>query len=298
MGLLITIFFLIIIFYVFTRFVRPRSTNANDKKYSNTNNKDMIPLNHQKQFPVSKSPVSFNVSHESSRVEIEYPLFDATKLPIAKYCIYKVKGKNPATNYMKTNKVFAKQGTPEHIITQRSGLLEPYTITPFLDEPSQAQIDLAKDINIIFPSDCSMEDLSVLISRQFDGDQYINYINADLLEYAATYNIAITPYASNQFGVYKIIHSLPPKECVVFFAYLVYCGSLKIEVGNLYNLPNYHVFYDFVDTIPDVDETGKYIIKHYNDKFIVGNIDRRNPRLAQLHDSIQQYLIDKSLLKL
>lgn len=121
---------------------------------------------------------------------------------------------------MKTNITVAPQGASDDVITQHSGLLEPYTITKYFDEPSIAQSGYADNLNIIYPPDCTVDDLSSLINRQLNGD-YKNYINADLLEYASMYNVYISSYSYDSCGVYVLIKKLPAKERIIFFSYFI-----------------------------------------------------------------------------
>ncbi len=240
-----------------------------------------------------KQAISFQVSYEFEKVERNYPLFDSTKIPITIYCIYKVRGKNPATNRMKTNSVVAKKGTPSNIITLKSKLLRPYTVTEYFEEPTILQADYAKNLNIKYGPTCSKTDISYLIDRQLNGD-FKNYISNDIREYAAENNVYISPYADKIGGCRVAIASLPPKERIVFFIYLIYCGIVKIPVGNLYNVKDYLIFYQYLETVPDIEELGKFIKEHYTDRLArVGEVDRRNKQMVQLYDSIRKFLIVK-----
>lgn len=235
----------------------------------------------------------FHASHELERGTHTYPLFDATTIPVTIYCQYKVKGKNPATNCMKTNTVVVKKGTPSDIITLKSKLLRPYTITAYFEEPTPAQADYAKDLNIEYGPDCSKTDISYLIDRQLN-DNFTGYISNDILAYAAENNVYISPYADKIGGCRVAIASLPPKERIVFFIYLIYCGIVKIPVGNLYNVKDYLIFYQYLETVPDIEELGKFINEHYTDRLArVGEVDRRNKQMVQLYDSIRKFLIVK-----
>ncbi len=241
-----------------------------------------------------KPIANLGVSYEFSKVESadQYPLFDATKIPIVKYCQYKVKGKNPLTNRMKTNTVVVRSGVPQNVITKKSGLLEPFTVTPYIEEPSILQTDFAKDLNILYPSGCSKEDLSCLIQRQLDSF-FTHYINPDLLKYAADNNIYVSPYSGELYGVYRVFIFLSPKERIIFFLYLIYCGLVKTKARNLYDFPHHNVFYQFLDTISDIEAFSSFIKQHYSDKLArEGTVDRRNKKMSQIYDTVKAYLTD------
>lgn len=130
--LIITIIFIIGWILCLRFYSSPPVSNENNK--SNT---ETITSNENQEVTTK---YNIDISSEFSRVEKEYPVFDSTKIIITKYCQYKVKGKNPKTNRMKTNTVVVEQGTSDEIIMQKSGLLEPYTITPYIEAPPEPQI--------------------------------------------------------------------------------------------------------------------------------------------------------------
>lgn len=257
-------------------------------KHTTSSNSSSYDVAH-KNLTEPKNNINFNVSYEFKKIEKEYPLYDATKIPVKRYYVYKVKGKNPKTNRLKTNNVVVLPDTSEDIIIQKSGLLDPYTVSRYFNEPSEAQINYAKDINIIYPSDCTSEDISCLLSRQLAGD-YKDYINSNLLEYAAANNIYVSSYAWDTSGAVQIISRLPPTDRIAFFVYIIYCHLKNIKIGNMYQLSNYSIFYDYTNTISNIDEVGKLIKEHPYKTVNEGGVDRRNKNMAQLYDSICQYI--------
>lgn len=285
---------MVIIIFLFIILNDKESQNSNS---TNNTSSRSIPLpsppSNPSETSTSKISIKFTTSYESDEMEEvkkEYPIFDATKIPIKRYCQYKVKGKNPKTNCLKTNIVVVPKGASDDLIIQRSGLLEPYTITPYFNEPSFAQIGYAKNINIIYSPDCTMEDMKCLLSRQIDDWREEKYINSDLLEYAAVNNIYISPYASNEGGIVKLMTYLSPRNRIAFFIYVIYCYQKNINIENMYLLPDYSIFYNYVETIPNVDEIGKLIKEHPYKTANDGTVDRRNKKMAQLYDDICQYL--------
>ncbi len=247
-------------------------------------------------IPKENQPsISFDISYEYGQVTKNYPLLDVAQNPPLKYCEYNVRGKNPTTKRMKTNRLIAAFDASPDTITQKSGLLEPYTVTPYFDMPSDAQVSFAKDLNILYPENCNKIDMSCLISRQLEEIEGA-FTNDKLLEYASMHNVYISPYSNDICGVDIMIHSLPTKDRIAFFVYLIYCGQIKCKVGNLHHLSNSHIFYGFADTVPDIDETGKYIKEHCTQKFLqTYRVDRRNGKMAQLEDLILEYL-NKTIL--
>ncbi len=240
--------------------------------------------------------MEYEISYEFEHTDTDYPLFDATNVSVIKYHEYKVKGKNPVTNRMKTNKVVAIHGAPEHIITQKSGLLEPYTITLNYDswterEPSIKQIEYAKDLNIIFPSDCSSADISALISKQLSED-FIDYANPNLLEFAADHNICFSPYNSNIASISLIIHYLTIEDRIAFGVYVIYCFITNSHVTNMDKSPQKDVFYNFIKGYPEKIDEYNELMDNLPIHYIFKNkrVDRRNKRMAQLYDAVCQYL--------
>lgn len=268
--------------------------NITAPKYTD-NTEDFKPF----QLPDSKpdvaptkqhSQIGISISSELRCVEVEYPLFDATKLPVERYIEYRVSGKNPTTNRIKTVTIVAKENTPENIIIERSNLLEPYTVSPYFEEATDRQISYANDLNIKFPPNCSKQDMSSLISRQLDH-YYTDYMTGKLMEYASINNIYISPYDSIPDGTGIIIRRLPSDERIAFYVYLIYCSLNQMEIGNPRDLSNSHIFYDFVNTLTDIDEISTLIKDHYTYSIIAKmKVDRRNKKMAALYDQICEYL--------
>lgn len=236
------------------------------------------------------SQIGISISSELRCIEVEYPLFDATKLPVERYIEYRVSGKNPTTNRIKTVTIVAKENTPENTIIERSNLLEPYTVSTYFEEATDRQISYANDLNIKFPPNCSKQDMSSLISRQLDL-YYTDYMTGKLMEYASVNNIYISPYDSIPDGTGIIIRRLPTDECIAFYVYLIYCSLNQMEIGNPHDLTNSHIFYDFVNTLTDIDAIATLIKDHYTYNIIANmKVDRRNKKMATLYDQIREYL--------
>lgn len=267
-----------------------KAYNKKQKPYSNSSIQDDEDISFNSRLNVETYDDDDDIDDD------EYPLYDTTKVHAVNYHEFKVKGKNPKTNRLKTVKVVVKYGTSENIIAQKSGLLEPYTITPNTDswterEPSVAQIEYAQDLNIIFPSDCSSADISAMISKQL-GQDYVDYINPELLEYAADNNICLSPYISNINGISSIIHSLRSEKRIAFFVYIVYCFTRRIHVTNMDHSVNKEIFYNFIDSFSEKKDEYCELIDNVSISYLFKNkkVDRRNRRMAQLYDNIVQYL--------
>lgn len=212
---------------------------------------------------------------------------------------YKVKGKNPTTNRMKTCVVVAQSGTPENEITEKSGFLAPYTVSLDLESlterpPSQKQLDYAKDLGISIPLDCSFADLSCLISK-FTNEDTNDLISNELMTFAALHGVCISPYAGSLSGICTTMNSLEYHDFLAFLAYLIYCVVSSQPVGNLDESKHKTVFYKFADSYCDNEHVGEcttFEDTHIRYLLEKKHFDGRNKKKAWLFNLISEFLTE------
>ena len=167
------------------------------------------------------------------------------------YRRYKVKGKNPATNKLKTCIVVAKDSLSEEEIGLKSGFLEPYTVTVDSESykeclPSEYQLEYVNDLGISIPPGCTYADVSCIISKELETDSS-DFISNGLICFAGDNNIRLSPYAGIQSSVCRLFNALEDRERFAFFAYLIYCLKNSLTVEDFRSSCYKNVFYDFSD---------------------------------------------------
>ena len=212
---------------------------------------------------------------------------------------YKVRGKNPLTNRLKTCVVVALSGTPENEIALKSGFLEPYTVT--LDSqsmserpPSQEQLKYAKNLNIAIPPDCSCADASRLISKQLDEDTN-DLVTNGLMTFAAAHGFCLSPYSGVFSSVCNTMNSLDTRDSLAFLAYLIYCVANSLPIENLDDSKYRNVFYSFSETYIDDEKVNECAtfndtqIRHLLEK---KHFDERNKKKAWLFHLILDFIAE------
>lgn len=218
-----------------------------------------------------------------------------------RYHQFKVKGKNPITNRMKTRIVVALENTSDEEITKKANLEEPFTITidseANTERPAtEAQINFAKNINIPIPNNCSCSDLSCLLSKQL-GEMTNNLITNGLLDFAAENNICISPYCSIESGIYIVFHDLKRSpysfSLFAYFSYFIFCIHSNTLVENL-NQSNYKdVFYKFASLYSNDEQLHKYI-KEFDVYYFIEKkrVDGRKKKICELYKVTYQFLCE------
>ena len=163
-----------------------------------------------------------------------------------RYCFYKIKGKNPATNRRKSDYVVASTNASEDEIISRTYLLPPYEVEPYFDAPTDGQLECAKKLEICLPDQATSNDVSCLISRCHEdyGDKIVS---PELIDYAANYDMLISPYCSEIRAAREVIAGLGDDDSFAFWMYVIFCVRSNIPVKNLDMLPNKDVFYGLSD---------------------------------------------------
>lgn len=124
--------------------------------------------------------------------------------------VYKVHGINPETNRKKTVEVVAASNAPPELIQSKSGLLPPYKIDKATRPASDAQLETMRKHGINPPSDLSMLDASILITRSVEGKP-IKQPTAPLsfVDYAIKNNVYIPKYANAKEAQDYLLAALP-----------------------------------------------------------------------------------------
>lgn len=147
-----------------------------------------------------------------------------------------VKGKNPNTGRTKTEKVLGIRGESREDIIKRTYLQEPIEITEVEQrQPSEAQIEYAKNLGITFPVDATMEDASVILTRAEDGVSIMQDKLSNELIKIAVFNLGIfiPAYAGYREFERMFYNSLDTKGECAYFAMRVYCE----KYGKKYTFP-------------------------------------------------------------
>lgn len=219
------------------------------------------------------------------------------------YKRYKVKGKNPATNRLKTCIVIAKNNLTEKEIGLKSGFLEPYTVTIDSESfeerpPSKQQLDYANDLGILLPPNCTCADVSCLISKEL-GEDSNDFISNGLICFAGDNNLCLSPYAGICSATCRILNSLENRKCLIYFAYLIYCLKTDCIVDDLRNSQYKDIFYEFGDTyINDTEFFNHFSFEHTHIAHLISkkSFDRRNKNNAQIYDTTYNFLTKHLLL--
>jgi hypothetical protein len=197
---------------------------------------------------------------------------------------YIVNGVNPASGRKKTVSVEVLSGTPNDIIEEKSGLLPPYVIDAAeFDNPTEGQLEYAKNIGLIIPNGCNSADVSCLLSRAEDNDDS-PYVSESLLRYASLHNIFFSPYIGLYFGYRTIYERLSENEKLKFFSYLVYCSMFNETVENLNEHSQSMIFTDFADQYEELPNILAVIDSISFDDLMHKKINKRNEGVAELCD--------------
>lgn len=283
--------FLFIFFVIFMIFIIYKDNKIKKhKKEEFTRSRQTSLCNNE----TMSASISSSVTLQSATYE-SFFIRDVSKWE--KYHQYKVKGKNPETNRLKTCIVVAKEGTPNNEIALKSGFNEPFTV--ILDSesfeerhPSEKQINYAKELDFHFPANCTCADASCLISRRIDNltDNWIPY---ELYKFISENGFKVSPYESLFGGVCVALNCLDGADCLAFFSYLIYCVTHNLNIGNMYESIHKAVFYKFAETYIDNEQI--WDAMHFEDTHICHllnkkRFDARNKKKGWLFNTTNTFL--------
>lgn len=127
------------------------------------------------------------------------------------YCIrYKVKGINLETGRRKTAHLIVGSWEDLEYALPRCGLSGPYEYKKEDRLPTERQIQYARSVNISFPSNSTLEDISVLISRYEDDIQLnLPLAPACFFEYAVKNDVFLPSLVSEKEAREWLLCALP-----------------------------------------------------------------------------------------
>ncbi|MEZ3502941.1 MAG: hypothetical protein K1W25_05730 [Lachnospiraceae bacterium] len=127
--------------------------------------------------------------------------------------VYKVRGINPETNRKKTVEVIAASNAPAEQIQSKSGLLPPYEIEKATRPATDAQLETMHKHGFKPPSNLSMQDASIFITRSVEGETLEQPVAPIVfIDYAIKNNVYIPKYANIKEAQDYLIAALPEKK--------------------------------------------------------------------------------------
>ena len=168
---------------------------------------------------------------------------------------YSVCGIKPTTKRKNHIIVHATDEDSAILIAKNNGLIEPFEVEiTTLTEPSEAQLNYAKKVNINIAHGCCMKDVSALLT---------NYENNDfkkpakrIINYATSKGLYFSTLLNEQSLYNFIFASLPLEDKIAFFCFSIYQHCNKDHTKTLDTSSNRSLFYQFAS------------INISNDKFI------------------------------
>lgn len=149
----------------------------------------------------------------------------ASKNPVT--CkIYSVKGKNPDTGRIKTNRVVVEVNESIENIQQKSGLLPPFEMAEIIpDKVTEKQAAYAKSIGLVLPVDATKEDASIFLSRyENDKPLFPPPMPQKILHYLIGKGIFVPAYASMDEAHNLYFNNIELTEQIAYFGMKVYCN--------------------------------------------------------------------------
>lgn len=140
--------------------------------------------------------------------------------------IYSVKGKNPSTNRIKTVQIIVEANEALENIMQKSGLLPPLEINEIpAEKPTERQINYAKNIGLILPSDATKKDVSIFLTR-YEDEKPITAppIPNKILHSIINKGIYVPAYAGMDEIHNIYFHNIELTERIAYFGMKVYCN--------------------------------------------------------------------------
>ncbi len=224
---------------------------------------------------------------------------------------FEVKGFGKESNRKRTKRYKAKDEDHARTLAEKDGT-SVETIT--LERPSPAterQISYAKDLNLIFPSDINVEEMSHLISKKVeeekDAPQWLQEYALNL--YPEENGLAITKYVGLKrligFLIYKFTEEKNFVELIIILVYSLINNETKsnwrIPFSNLAN-------HNEVQSIAEILVNDKQVvasIKRYNSEDFVsfgeytdkeGFINYGGSKRTNAYQITKKLLIEKDLL--
>ncbi|MFY0521050.1 hypothetical protein ACOMCU_24975 [Lysinibacillus sp. UGB7] len=222
------------------------------------------------------------------------------------YFIYKIQGKHMETKRTRTLKINALNEDDAKQQALESGLesCTSMVIIPF-DEPTQNQLDYARDLGIQIPAGLTKDDVSALISRKINGDE--DY-DQGLLEFATNHRIYVSKYiaSSDLYGI--TFHKLSIVDRIAFFAFAIYRDITRDSHSNLDTHPARNKFYELaaskendIQFIKSLDRyrSGKEI-QHFGEITVIDSTGNWTSTAGSVdsiaYKNVRQYLIEQMLI--
>lgn len=208
---------------------------------------------------------------------------------------YEIKGKNPTTNRFKTVKIETINiPLSEEEISKKSGLLPPFTTEPCDRRPTERQLAYANDLLINVPPDCTIEDVSCLISRR-NGEFSGGLMSREFMFLAAENDLYFSPYLDAFVGASILLRNLPINEKLCFYAYLVYCALNGVKAIKTPQSCNKETSFLKFSADNSGDQATIDAINELNDERIAylfdrKTIDRRNKKQSYIFDLARKYI--------
>ncbi len=175
--------------------------------------------------------------------------------------LYTVKALYSGTNRIRTIHKEAYDVIELTDLLIKEGFVEPFEIIERQYEPpSEAQMNLAKDLEIVFPSICNKRDATAILSRHLDYDN--RNPNPELVEFANDRKISFSEYEGKK-ALYDIIwSSLNEFDKLAFFCFSVYRHLSDDRRGNLDKHPYRERFISFAEFAIKDERACKSIFKY------------------------------------
>ena len=234
------------IIYLFCHILNRKST------YNSTNNEPQVYIT---EFISSNSHVKFDepVSYTS------YSKFGLS------YTSYLIKAKYIKTNRMrKIEREYHNSYSETDIIQflKDEGYVEPFTITvnTAYNEPTEAQIKYAKDLNIPIYPGLGKYDISCLIDRVLE---HCGSPNQGLIDFADEEKLFFS-YCIGKKQMYDIVFAqLDTRTAIAFFIFSVYRFLYNDREANLNKSPHRNLFFSFGDKYVDNNKFVKSMYDNY-----------------------------------
>lgn len=218
--------------------------------------------------------------------ELEKPKESPKENPIPNDIVcdrFKVKGKYPGTGRMRTAEIIAWNQASDEEIARQAGLVEPYEVERIgLEEPTERQLEYARNIGLYIPSNASKKDVSILLQR-YEDEKPIRQEKAptEILEVLIKrLGIYIPTYANEQDMNACFFWSMKePEEKYAYFAMKVYAQNTGKNYRFIHeaNSAEREKFYEFSR-------------KYKDDKSFVESFDRYTPEEFSIIGKIKRKL--------
>lgn len=156
-----------------------------------------------------------------------------------------IKGLFHETNRKRTIYISCHKNCKPEELAQNQGLFPPYEIKEILpDEPTEAQLNFAKDLKIKIPLDANIEDISCLLNRAVHHD---SEPSPELVEYANFKKFCFSKYIGKKELYNLVFNRLDLRDRIAFFCFCIYSYLSDNKQANLEKSEHKEVFYNFAD---------------------------------------------------